>query len=143
MAQRTSGRACQATRLGPVFCAPLCPADSPHFCPLTQGSGRHASCISCPPQTAVSGVPFHQCPPPHRTPPPSPGRYCTYTGEMSAFHNNNSQPSIHTKSSLKSIKLFPSLNPKCHKTNCISAIYLEISLVLIAGTPECLSIRSG
>lgn len=74
---------------------------------------------------------------------PQPGQHCTHTREMSALYNSNSEPSTHTKSTLKNIKLFPSLNPKCHKTNCILAIYLEISLVLIAGTPECFSIRSG
>lgn len=72
-----------------------------------------------------------------------PDQHCTYIREMSAIYNSKSQPFNHTKSTLENIKLFPSLNPKCHKTNCISAIYLEISLVLIPGTPECFSVRSG
>lgn len=100
---------------------------------------QHASGLSCLPQAAVSRVSFHQSD--HQ--PHSPGQRCTYAGEMSALYSSNSQPSTHTKSTIKNIKLFPSLNPKCHETNCISAIYLKISLGLIASTPECFSIRSG
>lgn len=131
------------SQIGPcVLCSAL-PSGQPTFgspAPGAQPLG-HGPGMSRPPQAAVSRVSSQHSPPP--PPPPIWTALRTHTGEMSALYNSNSEPSTHTKSTLKNIKLFPSLNPKCHKTNCILAIYLEISLVLIAGTPECFSIRSG
>lgn len=92
----------------------------------------------CPPQQRLagfsSGIVLHQLPQPpvlHNT---------ARAQEKCQLYGSNSQTPTHTKSTLKNIKLFPSLNPKCHKTNCISAVYLEISQVLTAGTPECFGI---
>lgn len=136
MAQQISSTPSQEARLDPAQWANRIWVP----CPWAQPSG-HASSISCPPQAAVSRVSSHCSSP---APPPNLDSTAhTHTREMSALYNSNSESSTHTKSTLKNIKLFPSLNPKCHKTNCILAIYLEISLVLIAGTPECFSIRSG